>query len=81
VSVTGFLRSNRGVQSEIDDTFTIVLEYSGPQSGLIVTIKTAVITPMKDQLKYFIRGTKGSYLKVSISLYRRQHTHNITNSV
>lgn len=63
-SVTGFFRSNRGVESDIDDTFTIILQYAGDQRNLLVTIKTAVVTHMKDQLRFFARGTKGSYLKV-----------------
>jgi predicted dehydrogenase len=65
-SVTGFLRSNRGVESENDDTFTIMLQYSGKQKNLLVTVKTAVVTHMKDQLRFFVRGTKGTYLKVAI---------------
>lgn len=67
-SVTAFLRANRGADSEIDDTFTIILQYpagsSSSSSNLTVTIKTAVVTNMKDQLKFFVRGTKGTYLKV-----------------
>ncbi|KAB5581132.1 hypothetical protein GE09DRAFT_1085160 [Coniochaeta sp. 2T2.1] len=62
-SVTAFLRSNRGVESDVDDTFTIILQYTGAQSNLLVTIKTGVITPLKDQFKYFVRGSKGSYVK------------------
>lgn len=66
-SVTGFLRANRGADSEIDDTFTILLQYDGAASSrnknLLVTIKTAVVTHMKDQLKFWVRGTKGTYLK------------------
>ncbi|KAK9326925.1 hypothetical protein V1520DRAFT_284366 [Lipomyces starkeyi] len=60
-SVTGFLRALRNVESEIEDTFTIILQYD---TALLVTIKTTIITPMQDQLKYFIRGTKGSFIKV-----------------
>ncbi|KAJ9150626.1 Scyllo-inositol 2-dehydrogenase (NADP(+)) [Coniochaeta hoffmannii] len=62
-SVTAFLRSNRGVASDVDDTFTIILQYSGAQRDLLVTIKTGIITPLKDQLNCFVRGTKGSYVK------------------
>lgn len=61
VSVTGHFASNRGVESDVDDTFTIFLVYGG---NLTVTIKTAVVTHMKEQLKFFFRGTKGTYLKV-----------------
>lgn len=60
-SVTGFLRANRGIESEIDDTFTIILQY---ESNLVVTVKTAVVTHMKQQLKCWVRGTKGTYMKV-----------------
>ncbi len=63
--MTGFLRSNRGIDSDVDDTFTIILQYDGEQKNLLVTIKTAVFTHMKEQLKFFVRGTKGTYLKVS----------------
>jgi predicted dehydrogenase len=66
-SVTGFLRSVRGVDSEIDDTFTIILQYTGEKKNLLVTIKTAIASPMQDQLKTFIRGTEGSFIKVSLS--------------
>ncbi|KAL2132601.1 hypothetical protein VTI74DRAFT_3591 [Chaetomium olivicolor] len=62
-AVTGFLRSNRGLDSAIDDTFTIILQYSGNQKNLLVTVKTAIVTHMKDQLRFFVRGTKGTYLK------------------
>ncbi|PKS12751.1 hypothetical protein jhhlp_000961 [Lomentospora prolificans] len=62
-SVTGFFRAARGVDSDIDDTFTIFLQYDGAQKDLTVTVRTAIITPLKEQLKYFIRGTEGSYIK------------------
>jgi predicted dehydrogenase len=62
--VTGFFRSNRGVDSAIDDTFTIILQYSGEQKSLLVTVKTAIVTHMKDQLRFLVRGNKGTYLKV-----------------
>ncbi|KAL2166012.1 hypothetical protein VTG60DRAFT_3447 [Thermothelomyces hinnuleus] len=62
-SVTGFFRSNRGIDSEVDDTHTIILQYSGEQKNLLVTVKTAIVTNMKDQLRFFVRGNKGTYLK------------------
>jgi predicted dehydrogenase len=67
-SVTGFLRANRGVESEIDDSYTIILQYGNSNSkrvnkNLIVTVKTSIVTPMKDQLNYFVRGMDGSFLK------------------
>ncbi|AEO53677.1 hypothetical protein MYCTH_2295344 [Thermothelomyces thermophilus ATCC 42464] len=62
-SVTGFFRSNRGIDSEVDDTHTIILQYYGEQKNLLVTVKTAIVTNMKDQLRFFVRGNKGTYLK------------------
>ncbi|KZL81440.1 oxidoreductase domain-containing protein [Colletotrichum incanum] len=62
-SVTGFFRSQRGIESEVEDSFTIILQYDGPQKDLLVTVKTSVTTPMAQQLKHLVRGTKGSWLK------------------
>lgn len=60
-SITAFFRAQRGIESEVEDSFTIILQYA--QRDLLVTVKTAVITPMEKQLKYWIRGTKGSFMK------------------
>ncbi|KAH8809178.1 hypothetical protein F5884DRAFT_396414 [Xylogone sp. PMI_703] len=62
-SVTGFYRALRGIESKTDDAFTMILQYSGEQKNLIVTIKTSVVTTMQYPLKYFIRGYDGSFLK------------------
>lgn len=76
-AVTGFFRAQRGIESEVEDSFTIILQYDGPQKDLLVTVKTSVTTPMSQQLKHFIRGTKGSWLKVSPSLefYPQERFH------
>lgn len=63
-SVTSFFRVQRGIESEIEDAFTIVLQYEGDQKELLVTVKTSVITPMAQQLKQLVRGTQGSFVKV-----------------
>lgn len=63
-SVTGFFHAQRSIESEVEDSFTIVLQYDGAQKDLLVTVKTAVTTPMAQQLKHLVRGTKGSWLKV-----------------
>jgi len=62
-SVIGFYRSLRGIESKTDDTFTIVLQYSGEKRNLVVTVKTSVVTTMQYPLKYFIRGYDGSFMK------------------
>ncbi|KAG4436067.1 hypothetical protein IFR05_008457 [Cadophora sp. M221] len=59
-SVTAFLRDLREADSEIEDTFTIILQY---ESKLLVTLKTTVKTCMEEQLHYFFRGTEGTYIK------------------
>jgi predicted dehydrogenase len=62
-SVTAFFRVQRGIESEVEDSFTIILQYDGAQKGLLVTVKTCVVSPMAQQLKLWIRGAKGSYIK------------------
>jgi hypothetical protein len=64
-SVTGFFRVQRGIVSEVEDSFTIILQYAG--KDLLVTIKTSVTTPLDQQLKFLVRGTKGSYIKVYLN--------------
>lgn len=64
-SVTGFFRVQRDGESEIEDSFTIILQYDSAQKDLLVTVKTAVVTPMAQQLKQLVRGTKGSFTKVN----------------
>jgi predicted dehydrogenase len=63
-SVTGFFRVQRDAKSEVEDSFTIILQYDGAQKDLLVTVKTSVVTPMAQQLKQLVRGTKGSFIKV-----------------
>ncbi|WZH47011.1 Dehydrogenase [Fusarium acuminatum] len=62
-SVTGFFRVQRDAKSEVEDSFTIILQYDGAQKDLLVTVKTSVVTPMAQQLKQLVRGTKGSFIK------------------
>lgn len=61
--MTAFFRAQRGIESEVEDSFTIMLQYSGAKKGLLVTVKTSVVSPMAQQLKFWIRGTKGSFIK------------------
>ena len=62
-TVAGILRVHRGVESEVEDSFTALLQYDGKHKDLLVTVKTIIVSPMKEQLKYFARGTKGTYIK------------------
>ena len=63
-SVTAFFRAQRGIESEVEDSFTVILQYGGDQKDLLVTVKTCVVTPMAKQLKQLVRGTEGSWVKV-----------------
>ncbi|KAL4881810.1 hypothetical protein BJY04DRAFT_227590 [Aspergillus karnatakaensis] len=62
-SVTAFFRNQRGIESEVEDSFTIILQYDGDQKGLLVTVKTSMTTPMPRQLKHLVRGNEGSWIK------------------
>ncbi|KAL1893950.1 hypothetical protein Sste5346_006091 [Sporothrix stenoceras] len=62
-AVTAFFRTLRGMDSDIHDTFQLVLEYDGPQKDLVVTVKTAIVSVLKDQLRFALKGTEGTFLK------------------
>ena len=60
--ITGFVGSQREHNpGEVEDSCTILLHYG---SGLLATVKAAVVSPEEKQLRYWVRGTKGSYKKV-----------------
>jgi len=71
-SVTCFLRVLRGIESDVEDSFTAILQYDGPQKDLLVTVKTNMASALQDQLKYLIRGTKGSYVKHGTCIQEQQ---------
>jgi predicted dehydrogenase len=59
-SVTAFFANQRGDQGEAQpDSVTVLLHYD----GLLATIKAGVMSITPRQLRYFVRGTKGTYLK------------------
>lgn len=60
-SITAFYRTLRGVKSESEDTFTMILQYAN--SPLIVHVKTHVRSTMRYPLKYFVRGNDGTFIK------------------
>jgi predicted dehydrogenase len=60
-SVTSFYRSLRGVKSETEDSFHMILQYK--DKPLIVHVKTHAVTKMRQPLKYLIRGNSGTYIK------------------
>ena len=59
--ITGFVGSQRDENpSGLEDSCTVLLHYD----GLLVTVKAGVVSPEAQQLRYWVRGTKGSYKKV-----------------
>ena len=59
--ITGFVGSQREHNpGKVEDSCTVLLHYS----GLLATVKAAVVSPEANQLRYWVRGDKGSYKKV-----------------
>ena len=59
--ITGFVGSQREENlNGLEDSCTVLLHYS----GLLATVKAGVVSPEVKQLRYWVRGTKGSYKKV-----------------
>ena len=60
--VTGFVgNQRRSVKGGAPDSHIVLLHYE----GMLVTVKAAIISPEEEQLRFWIRGTKGSFKKVS----------------
>lgn len=62
--VTGFYRALRGVKSKTDDCYMIVLRYDETHPDLQTVINTEVVSVMPDQIRFWIRGREGSFLKI-----------------
>lgn len=63
--VTAFVGTQRRgvkVEGNAPDSHTVILHYDGP---MLVTVKAGVVSPELEQLRYWVRGTKGSFKKVS----------------
>lgn len=71
-TITAFYRSLRGVDSKTDDSFTIILQYSGAQRNLLVTVKTSVVAMMQHPMKFFVRGYDGSFIKYGEDIQESQ---------
>jgi predicted dehydrogenase len=48
-----------------EDAFTVLLHYA---NGLLVTAKAAAISPASEQLRFWVRGEKAGFRKVSVSV-------------
>jgi len=61
--VTGFVGSQRAVNDTgLEDSCTVLLHYP----HMLVTVKAGVVSPEVDQLRFWVRGTKGSFKKFGL---------------
>ncbi|KAJ5360280.1 hypothetical protein N7517_009471 [Penicillium concentricum] len=68
--VTGFIGSARGVtSSSYEDSFTVLLHYA---DGSMVTAKATVVSPEDEQLRFWVRGDKGSFKKYHLDIQEDQ---------
>lgn len=68
-SVTGFVGVHkRGVPDCAPDFCTVLLDY-GEQEGKpsFVTVKSSSLSPEEEQLRFWVRGSKGSFKKARLS--------------
>lgn len=71
-SVTAFIGTQRTKENnpdEFPDFFTVILQY---HNGLIATAKGTCISPEAAQLRYWVRGDKGSYKKYHVDVQEPQ---------
>lgn len=69
-SVIGVFQNQRDDGSEEPDAVTILLQYGA--GGPLVTAKAAIISAETEQLRYWVRGTKGSYRKYHLDCQEDQ---------
>ena len=72
--ITAFLGSQRSPakddSSEVEDSFTILLHYD--ERGLLATAKAGVVSAMPRQLRFWVRGTEGSFQKFNLDCQENQ---------
>lgn len=68
--ITGFVGSQRvNNPTGLEDSFTALLHYN---TGLLVTAKAAVVSPEEKQLRFWVRGDKGSFKKFHLDIQEDQ---------
>ncbi|KAJ5908356.1 hypothetical protein N7495_001038 [Penicillium taxi] len=68
--VTAFIGSSRAVNtSNYEDTFTVLLHYA---NGTLATAKATVVSPEEEQLRFWVRGEKGSFKKFHLDIQEDQ---------
>lgn len=68
--VTGYTTPQRlGGPEGFEDSCTILLQYA---EGLLVTVKAGVVSPEVEQLRFWVRGEKGSFKKFHLDCQEDQ---------
>lgn len=68
--VTGYTTPQRlGGPEGFEDSCTILLQYD---KGLLVTVKAGVVSPEVEQLRFWVRGEKGSFKKFHLDCQEDQ---------
>lgn len=67
--VTGFITTQRENSNGFEDSFTVLLHY---KNGMLATVKAAVVSLESEQLRFWIRGDKGSYKKFHLDIQEDQ---------
>jgi predicted dehydrogenase len=67
--ITGLLYNERDHNpSQFEDSCTVLLHYD----GMLVTVKAGVVSPEVNQLRYWVRGDKGSFKKYHLDCQEDQ---------
>ncbi|CDM35908.1 hypothetical protein DTO013E5_5421 [Penicillium roqueforti] len=68
--VTAFIGSAREHNTtSYEDSFTVLLHYA---NGSMVTAKATVVSPEEEQLRFWVRGTEGSFKKYHLDIQEDQ---------
>ena len=71
--VTAVFQEQRRDGNEEPDAVTVLLGYEkGVHEGLLVTVKAGVVSLETQQLRYWVRGTEGSWLKLCLDVQEDQ---------
>jgi len=75
-SITAFIQNSRQIgNSNVDDSFTIHMHYdAGPKRAypLLVILRAHTLSVRSPQVRFIVRGTKGTYLKYGIDVQEGQ---------
>ncbi|KAI0068913.1 NAD-P-binding protein [Artomyces pyxidatus] len=74
--VSGFIENARNIGNpSVDDTFTILLRYNAgivSPHAIFVVLRAHILSVRTQQLRYKVRGTKGTYIKYGLDVQEDQ---------